>query len=129
MITVVRSHGLLGIAMWQRLSYGRMLARLERAIQEVSMIRMTTLTLLLLPLAVHAECASEDRIDMALAGLTQEQIDAQCGSDQNYYAPPQDIPAAYCVTQFGSCPMPYAVPRGASCSCDSPGGPIPGVTN
>ena len=47
------------------------------------------LVLLMAPAAAYAECASEDRIELAQMGYTEAQIDAQCNSGQNAFAPPR----------------------------------------
>jgi hypothetical protein len=85
------------------------------------------LVLLTAPAAAYAECASEDRIELAQMGYTEAQIDAKCNSGQSAFAPPQDSAAGYCATQYGYCQLPYSAPVGSSCSCDSQYGPIPGV--
>ncbi|MEK9139435.1 MAG: hypothetical protein AAB308_00145 [Nitrospirota bacterium] len=36
--------------------------------------------------------------------------------------------AAYCTTQYGSCPLGTRVPAGLECQCRTPYGSIPGVT-
>jgi hypothetical protein len=95
--------------------------------QEDLMVRFgLLLALLMAPTVAFAECASEDRIALAQMGYTEAQIDAQCNSGQNAFAPPADA-AGYCVTQYGYCPLPSSAPAGTSCSCDSQYGPIPGV--
>jgi hypothetical protein len=85
------------------------------------------LALLMVPAVANAECASEDRIELAQMGYTEAQIDAKCNSGQNAFAPPPDAAAGYCATQYGYCPLPYSAPAGSSCSCDSQYGPIPGM--
>src|ERR1035441_752632 len=42
-------------------------------------------------------------------------------------SPAQQRPAAYCVTNFGSCPMAVQVLPGTSCFCPSAVGPIAGI--
>jgi hypothetical protein len=91
------------------------------------------LILLQTPTVAHAICASEDRIDMAQSGMSEEQIDAQCNSGQNYYSPPVDFrpagqQASYCVTGYGNCLMSGPAPAGVGCACRSQFGPIPGIS-
>ena len=81
-----------------------------------------------LPAAALADCSSEDRIEMAEEGLSEAQIDAQCNSGQNYFAPPQSYgTATTCVTQAGSCELSQSGQLGGACYCQSPNGPIYGV--
>ena len=85
------------------------------------------LVLLIAPIAAHAECSSEDRIDLAQMGYSEAQIDAQCNSGQNAFAPPQGQAASYCKTQYGYCQVPSSTAAGDSCVCESDYGPLPGI--
>ena len=85
------------------------------------------LILLMAPIAAHAECSSEDRIDLAQMGYSEAQIDAQCNSGQNAFAPTQGSEAAYCKTQYGYCPLPSSTVAGSSCVCESELGTLPGI--
>jgi hypothetical protein len=74
------------------------------------------LVLLMAPVAAYAECSSEDRIDLAQMGYSEAQIDAQCNSGQNAFAPPQSPEATYCKTQYGYCPLPSSPPPATAAS-------------
>jgi len=85
------------------------------------------LVLSMVPAAARADCSSEDRAELAQMGYTTEQIDAQCGSGQNAFAPPTGQAASYCQTAYGYCALPSLAAAGDSCMCESQYGPIPGV--
>ena len=85
------------------------------------------LVLLTAPIAAYAECSSEDRSELAQMDYSEAQIDAQCNSGQNAFAPPQGAETYSCKTQYGSCQLPSATAAGNSCVCDSEYGPLPGV--
>jgi hypothetical protein len=57
---------------------------------------------------------------------------AQSGStvSNSSYFPPafSNNSAAYCTTQYGSCSLGVRAPAGLVCQCQTPYGPIPGVT-
>jgi hypothetical protein len=82
-----------------------------------------------MPLAALAVCSSEDRIELAEEGYSEAQINAQCSSGTNAFAPPPDFGlGTVCVTQWGSCSLPQPSWRGHGCSCTtSDGNEIPGL--
>jgi hypothetical protein len=84
---------------------------------------------LLLPHVAMAICSTEDRIDMAQMGMSTAQIDAQCNSGINFYAPPPGFQpsATLCVTAYGACAMATQIPVGSYCECFGPYGRLPGV--
>src|SRR6185503_5607505 len=41
--------------------------------------------------------------------------------------PYDSSPAQFCATNFGSCGMAVAIPKGSSCYCPTPYGPVGGV--
>lgn len=87
-----------------------------------------TILCVAMPTAALADCSSEDRIALAEMGYSEAQIDQQCSSGQNAFAPPPTYGSATtCATQWGSCPLSQPGQPGAGCWCPSPYGPIPGV--
>lgn len=94
------------------------------------MIRLgSVFALLLLSTSVHAECTEEERAAMARQGYGQEQIDALCQLGVgDLPAPAAGAPATYCATPQNFCPLDDPEPAGNNCTCPSPAGPLPGVT-
>jgi hypothetical protein len=76
-----------------------------------------------------ADCSSEDRIELAEEGYSETQINQQCSSGQNAFAPPPGYGAAMtCVTQWGSCALSQPSQPGFRCACITPyGNEIAGV--
>lgn len=83
---------------------------------------------LLVPAAVRADCAGEDRVDMAQMGMTEKEIDAICNTSPEAGGSARGDEAFYCTTAGGYCPLPDVAPAGASCTCDTAFGPVDGVT-
>lgn len=94
------------------------------------MIRLgCVFALLLLSTSAHAECTQEDRAAMARQGYNPEQIDTLCKLEEGDFPPPAAGAAAtYCATPQNFCPLDDPEPAGNSCSCPSPAGPVPGIT-
>ena len=82
-----------------------------------------------MPQRALADCSSEDRIELAEEGYSEAQIDEQCSSGQNAFAPPPSYGSATaCVTQWGTCALSQPSQPGFGCSCTAPdGNEIPGV--
>jgi hypothetical protein len=93
------------------------------------MIRLgSVFALLLLSTSAHAECTKEEHAAMARLGYNREQIDLLCKLGEDDFPPPAGATATYCNTQESFCPLPTPAPAGAECTCNSPTGPISGVT-
>ena len=94
------------------------------------MIRLgSVLALLLLSTSAHAECTREDRASLARLGYNRAQIDRLCKlAEDDLPLPAAGATAAYCNTQESFCPLPTPAPAGADCTCNSPAGPLPGIT-
>jgi hypothetical protein len=93
------------------------------------MIRLgSVFALLLLSTTVHAECTKEERAAMTRQGYSREQIDILCKLGEDDLPPPAAAPATYCDTPQNFCPLASPEPAGTSCSCPSPAGPLPGIT-
>lgn len=65
--------------------------------------------------------------------------DGRCVADDSDNPPPKNrpkdsqrprydpSPAQFCSTNFGNCPMAVGIPKGSSCYCPTPYGPVGGI--
>jgi hypothetical protein len=82
----------------------------------------TLLSVVSLSNEAHAVCSSEERIDMAMSGMSEWEIDAEC----NARGP---IVGTVCDTLQGKCRLSEPQPFWSSCVCqDSYGHEYPGQT-
>jgi hypothetical protein len=61
------------------------------------------------------------------SGSDDEPLPRSGRQKQMQRSPYQSSPASFCATNFGSCPMAVVIPRGSSCYCPTPYGPVGGV--
>ena len=85
------------------------------------------LALLLVPAVARAECGREERAALARQGYTPAQIDARCDVTEDDFPEPAAGTASYCETVDSFCPLDTSTPIGASCSCATQYGVVPGI--